>query len=238
MPQITPITVYTDGSCHNNGKQDAACSSGVYFEENHPLNTAAKIPGPDQSNQIGEIAAILVTLQKTNPATPLTIVTDSRYTMDGLTKHLKKWEDNSWIGIANSTWFRTAAYHLHHHSAPTSFKWTKGHNGLLGNEHADKLASAGATKQHDNPIDTSIPQSFNLSGAKLETVSQTTAYQGILASLTYPPLHPQYHCQPGCVMPCNPCPLKPHGNRCLHLETNTKLVHTHTSTTLHIQGAP
>lgn len=107
--------------------------------------------------------------------------------MDGLTKHLKHWEDDGWIGIANDKWFRAAAYHLRRRSAPTSFKWTPGHTRILGNKRADELAETGATKPHDDLIDTTVPGNFDLTGAKLETISQSTAYQGILTSLPHLP---------------------------------------------------
>jgi hypothetical protein len=70
--------------------------------------------------------------------------------------------------------------------APTTFKWVKGHNGQQGNKCADALASAGAIKPQDDPIDTSVPNNFNLSGAKLASISQSTTYHGIRTSLTQP----------------------------------------------------
>ncbi|KAH7917958.1 hypothetical protein BV22DRAFT_995068, partial [Leucogyrophana mollusca] len=72
----TPVTVYTDGSCLNNGKLDAACGSGIWVSEDSPLNRAARTPGTTQSNQAGELAAVLLTLQTVNPFTPITLITD------------------------------------------------------------------------------------------------------------------------------------------------------------------
>jgi ribonuclease HI len=67
------------------------------------------------------------------------IKTDSRYVIDGLTKHLKEWEDQGWIGIKNKEWFKRAVYLLRRRTAQTRFKWVKGHNGELGNERSDHL---------------------------------------------------------------------------------------------------
>lgn len=106
------ITVYTDGSCLNNGKENAQCGSGIWFEEGSEHNCAIKIPGPDQSNQIGEIAAVIKALEKVPNFVPLTIKTDSKYVMNGLTKHLSNWEDQGWINIENRQWFKRAAYLL------------------------------------------------------------------------------------------------------------------------------
>ncbi|KAH7909427.1 hypothetical protein BJ138DRAFT_1010851, partial [Hygrophoropsis aurantiaca] len=70
------IIVYTDGSCINNGKDDAKCGAGIWIDDNHPLNRSIRIKFKNQSNQIGELVAILVTLQTINPATTITIKTD------------------------------------------------------------------------------------------------------------------------------------------------------------------
>ena len=56
------ITVYTDGSCIDNGKENAKAGAGIWFVEGDPQNKAIKIPGSNQSNQVGEIAAVIVAL--------------------------------------------------------------------------------------------------------------------------------------------------------------------------------
>ncbi|KAH8993388.1 hypothetical protein EDB92DRAFT_1796418, partial [Lactarius akahatsu] len=70
------ITVYTDGSCFNNGKENARCGSGIWIEEGNDQNRALRIPGPDQSNQVGELAAIVVALEKLPNFIKLRIKTD------------------------------------------------------------------------------------------------------------------------------------------------------------------
>jgi hypothetical protein len=99
--------------------------------------------------------------------------------IDGLTIHLKKWEDRGWIGIKNKEWFQRAAYLLRRRTAPTKFKWVKGHSGELGNEQADRLAKQGAEKDLDGDIPLEVPDHFNLQGAKLSTITQAIAYKGI-----------------------------------------------------------
>ncbi|KAH9176241.1 hypothetical protein EDB89DRAFT_1846301 [Lactarius sanguifluus] len=42
------ITIYTDGSCFNNSKENARCGSGIWIEEGSNQNRALRIPGPDQ----------------------------------------------------------------------------------------------------------------------------------------------------------------------------------------------
>ena len=178
-PEDGEIIVYTDGSCTNNGKLDARCGGGIWFEEGSQHNKAIRIPGTNQSNQVGEIAAVVVAIEKIPNYTPLRIKTDSRYVIDGLTIHLKTWEDRGWIGIKNKEWFKRAAYLLRRRTAPTIFQWVKGHNGVLGNEQSDRLAKEGAEKDTPDEISLEVPEHFDLQGAKLATLTQVIAYKGI-----------------------------------------------------------
>ena len=145
------------------------------------------MPGKLQSNQIGELAATIVAIQRTPHFFPLEIISDSKYVIKGLTENLHNWEDKGWIRVHNAHLFQIAAYLLKRRSAKTSFTWTKGHNGTLGNEESDRLAKEGAMKDVPERINIQIPTEFDLQGAKLATIDQVTAYQGIRQSRTKPP---------------------------------------------------
>ncbi|KAF7798072.1 hypothetical protein EIP86_009286 [Pleurotus ostreatoroseus] len=120
------------------------------------------------------------------PFAPLHIVSDSKYVIDGLTLQLPKWEARGWINVANSELFRVTAYHLRRRSAPTTFRWVKGHSGDEGNEGADNLAGQGAGLDRADDVDLAVPLRFDLSGAQISTLSQALAYRGILTSRTVP----------------------------------------------------
>jgi ribonuclease HI len=181
------VTVYTDGACIRNGKLNAQCGSGVWFGPDHEKNNALRPPGPHQSNQVGEIAAIIAALDSVPKFWPLKIISDSKYAINGLTTHLHTWEDNGWIGIKNAAYFKRATYLLRSRTATTSFLWTKGHAGTIGNEESDQLAKEGAEKPNASAISLEIPKEFDLQGAKLATITQSTAYQGIRAQIPPPP---------------------------------------------------
>ncbi|KAL6299930.1 hypothetical protein BKA93DRAFT_741506 [Sparassis latifolia] len=140
---------------------------------------AVRLPGREQSNQTGEIVAVLIAAQQVPNFAPLHIISDSKYAIDGLTTHLKHWEKCRWIGIVNSTLFRATACCLRRCTAITTFKWTKGHNDEVGNVGADTLAGIGAAKTTPDHLNTKINDLFNLTGAQISALSQSLAYQGI-----------------------------------------------------------
>ncbi len=178
-------TAYTDGSCLNNGDLDAKAGSGVWFGQDDERNRSVRLPGPSQSNQAAEVFAVLKAVEATPPFAPLHIISDSRYAIDGLTEHLTKWQDKGWINVANASYFKKTAYALRTRSAPTTFEWVKGHSGEEGNEEADRLAGEGAEKPAVDPLSTEIPDIWNLTGAKLASLTQALAYQGILRTKGY-----------------------------------------------------
>ncbi|ETW76497.1 ribonuclease H [Heterobasidion irregulare TC 32-1] len=178
------IWIFTDPSQISNNPahrltNNAQSRAGLWIADDHPGNCAICTPGKHQSNQTGEIATVLIAIQKMLTFAPLQICTNLRYIIDGLTKHLQTWEDTDWINIDNKELFKATAYQLRMRSAPITFQWVKGHNGDLGNERADTLAKKGAGKNMVDDIDLTIPPHFDLQGAKLVTLSQATAYRGI-----------------------------------------------------------
>ena len=44
-------------------KDNAKAGAGIWISEENPQNKALKIPGPNQSNQVGEIAAVIAALE-------------------------------------------------------------------------------------------------------------------------------------------------------------------------------
>jgi ribonuclease HI/exonuclease III len=177
--QDLQITVFTDGGCTDNGKRNAACGSGIWVAEGHPMNAAIKVPGPRQSNQIGELIAVISALQKAENFAPVTIVSDSLYVIEGATKHITAWEDQGYIDTANATEWRALAYQLRKRSATTAFRWQKGHSGAVGNEEADRKATEGIAKLTPDDVDLSVPGNWETPGAKLQAMTQRLAYKAI-----------------------------------------------------------
>lgn len=139
---------------------DASAGAGIWVQDGHYLNAAIRVPGASQTNQTGELAAIVAALIEAHPLAPLKFVTDSKYAIDGLTRHLRHCENNGWADVRNAEWFQAAAFRLRYRAAPTIFLWTKGHSGNAGNEAADRLAGDGTRKATPDVIDLCVPPRF------------------------------------------------------------------------------
>jgi ribonuclease HI/exonuclease III len=173
------VVVYTDGSSLDNGTADAKCGAGVWFGENDSRNISIRPPTEEQTNQAGEIAAVILAVQSVPDFVSLQINSDSLTTIEGLTKHLEHWEDTGWIGVKNSELLKVAAYNLRRRSAPTEFQWVKGHSGIAGNDGADALAGEAAERNTPDTMDMNIPLEYKLTGAKLSAMTQALAYKEI-----------------------------------------------------------
>ncbi|KAI3616624.1 ribonuclease h [Moniliophthora roreri] len=137
------LTVYTDGSCTNNGLEDANAGAGIFVSPDSDYNREIKVLSELMpSNQVGEMLAVKEALEQIPPY-DLNIKTDSMYIINGVTKHLQEWEDKGFIGVENAQLWQVLATRLHERNALTTLEWVKGHSGVPGNETVDWLANEG-----------------------------------------------------------------------------------------------
>ena len=118
---LREISVYMDRACINNRKDNAKCSGRIWFRPNHAINKALHIPGRAQSNQIGELGAVIAAIDAVPTNQPMKIITDLQYVIKGLTDNLHKWKVRGWIGIQNTAFFKRAAFLMRRCTAQTSF---------------------------------------------------------------------------------------------------------------------
>ncbi|KAJ6619367.1 ribonuclease H-like domain-containing protein [Mycena sp. CBHHK59/15] len=146
-PDEEEIFACTDGSAINNGKEDAQAGAGIYYGPNDGRNRVIKVPSEFMpSNNVGEILWITETVESNPRDVPLKIISDSETSIDGLTKHLRNWEDDGFKPVKNGHLFQATVARLRERKAPTTFPWVKGHPGVEGNEGADRLAAEGCAK--------------------------------------------------------------------------------------------
>jgi ribonuclease HI len=173
------LTIYTDGSGLRNGLANATCGAGVWFGPGDARNLSIRPPTKIQSNQVGELVATGLALREALNFALLTIITDSKYVIEGLTSHLSKWEDEGFIGKSHAEIWQWVTYLARKRSAPTKLKWVKGHTGVQGNKGADALAGAAAEKPTADALDMTVAREYNLTGAKMAALTQAIAERGI-----------------------------------------------------------
>jgi ribonuclease HI/exonuclease III len=198
--QTTPVTplmregepqtvmVWTDGACINNGRENAAAGSGIWYSEDDPRNRSIRVPIRAQSNQTGELIAVLIAVRENASEDNLRIISDSKYVIDGLTKHARRWENKNWAGNQHGPLFRCITAWIRWRKGTTTLRWTKGHNGDRGNEGADKLAGEGAKKPfYEDPGTLIAPPGLTARGAKLSELEQRDFYKIISGRRKIPP---------------------------------------------------
>jgi ribonuclease HI len=141
------IVAYTDGACIKNpggpaGWSALLWSSADAVDGNVPADAAClesngHIPkATTTTNNRAEIAAVLAVLSLAPPTLPLTIYSDSEYTI--------KVAQGTYQMKANPDLWTVYRKLLSYRKLPPTFTWVRGHAGHLHNERADQLAGLGA----------------------------------------------------------------------------------------------
>ncbi|GAA5978425.1 hypothetical protein JCM10908_004350 [Rhodotorula pacifica] len=163
--QGTKRRVYCDGSSRGNGQKGAVAGIGVFWshEEGAP-NLSERLPGKVQTNNRAEMYAVARILESDpHPELPLTICSDSQYTIDVFSKWTPGWRRKGWKNsegkpVANQDLIRYVLSLIALRARPDStspstssaplanitFQKVKAHVGIEGNERADQFANNGA----------------------------------------------------------------------------------------------
>ncbi|PZU81189.1 MAG: ribonuclease HI [Shinella sp.] len=146
------IVVHTDGSClHNPGP--GGWGAIVCFWNGETLTERVELSDADLSttNNKMELSAVLAVLQyiRGRPdfdrSTHITVISDSRYVVDGFAQWLPNWVRNGWRSsdkkpVKNQELWKASEFATT--GLSLAFKWVKGHSGDPENEAADALARA------------------------------------------------------------------------------------------------
>ena len=137
------VIIHTDGACKGNpgpGGWGVLLRSGATERE---LSGGEKLT----TNNRMELTAAIEGLNALKRPCRVTLSTDSRYVMDGLTKWIHGWRRNGWKTadkkpVKNADLWQALLAAAEPHRV--EWKWVKGHAGHPDNERADKLASDAA----------------------------------------------------------------------------------------------
>ncbi|OSD00921.1 ribonuclease H-like protein [Trametes coccinea BRFM310] len=174
------IVVATDGSCTKNGEADARAGAGIKVTEGAVLERALKVPKCEkQTNQVGEAIATLWAARALDQSKEVVHESDSRTTINAITRDRQKHEDRGYIGVENAAVIKAIVAELRQRKTHSHFNWIKGHSGHPGNECADKLAKEGADMMDGEDLNLEVDPMLVVSGAKLASITQRLAYAAI-----------------------------------------------------------
>ena len=103
----------------------------------------------DTTNNRMELTAAIRGLQALTEPCSVTLYSDSKYVLDGITKWVAGWQKRGWINASKKPVRNADLWHdLIEVSAKheISWQWVKGHNGHPENERVDRLASDEADR--------------------------------------------------------------------------------------------
>jgi ribonuclease HI len=135
------VDLFTDGACSGNpgpGGWGAILRAGGHEKE---------LSGgdPATTNNRMEMTAAIRALEALKKPSTVTIHTDSRYLLDGMTKYLAGWKKKGWKTADKKPVKNVDLWHALEAAAEphdVSWRWVKGHSDHVENERADALARA------------------------------------------------------------------------------------------------
>ena len=145
MTELPIVEIATDGACKGNPGPGGWGAVLRFGETEKDLSGGEN---PTTNNRM-ELMAAIQALEALRKPCRVTLSTDSRYVMDGLTKWIHGWRKNGWKTadrkpVKNAElWQRLLDAAAPHR---IEWLWVKGHAGHPDNERADRLASDAALR--------------------------------------------------------------------------------------------
>jgi len=140
---VKHVEVFTDGACKGNpgpGGWGALLRMGRHEKELSGSD-------PATTNNRMELTAAIRALDALIEPCRVTLHTDSKYVLEGITRWVHGWQKNGWKTAGKKPvqnaelWHELIAAVARHE---VEWVWVKGHDGHPENERADALASAAA----------------------------------------------------------------------------------------------
>ena len=135
--------MHTDGACLGNPGPGGWAALLQWGEHESVLSGGLA----DTTNNQMELMAVIMGLEALKRPVSITVVSDSRYVLNGIQNWIAGWKLNGWKNakkqaVANQElWQRLDAATQSHQ---IDWQWIKGHAGHPLNERCDELASAEA----------------------------------------------------------------------------------------------
>ena len=140
MPKF--VELFTDGACKGNPGV-GGWGALMRFGETEKRLFGAEA---ETTNNRMELMAVICSLEALTEPCSVSITTDSKYVLQGMTEWLANWKRRNWQTAAKKPvlnvdlWKRLDAAAAGHQ---IEWHWVKGHSGHRENEIADELANQG-----------------------------------------------------------------------------------------------
>ena len=140
MP-LTAVTVFTDGACSGNPGPGGWAARIKYLD-----GRVRELGGADAetTNNRMEMRAAIEALTAVASADAITLVTDSEYTLKGITEWIHGWKRRGWKTAAKKPVLNQDLWQKLDdlNSRKVTWKYTRGHAGDEDNERCDEIAQA------------------------------------------------------------------------------------------------
>lgn len=138
-PPLTPVEIFTDGACRGN---PGPGGWGALLRHRHHEKEMGGFASHTTNNRMELLAAIRA-LESLKRPCQVTVVTDSIYLRNGITRWITGWKARNWRKADGGKlenvvlWQRLDAVAAKH---AVTWTWVRGHAGHPENERADALA--------------------------------------------------------------------------------------------------
>ncbi|MBW1782286.1 MAG: ribonuclease HI [Deltaproteobacteria bacterium] len=133
------VEIFTDGACSGNPGPGGYGSLLRYGDVTKEISGCE----PDTTNNRMEMMAVIEALRQLKRPCKVTLYTDSRYVMRGMTEWISGWIRRNWINsqkkpvVNRDLWEKILELSKPHQ---IQWKWVRGHTGHPENERCDRLA--------------------------------------------------------------------------------------------------
>ena len=137
---MTKVEIFTDGACRGNPGPGGWAALLVAGSERKEVSGSEAAT----TNNRMELAAAIGGLSALKRRCAVTLYTDSKYVLQGITEWLPNWKARGWKTAAREPVKNQDLWQLLDAAAANQdiqWIWVKGHSGHEGNEYVDQLAN-------------------------------------------------------------------------------------------------